>query len=105
MCLEVKLKLAAGWDAFMISPPKAVPHCMSEWYIRVVREVGTAKAKYRAEQIIPMLREADVEIGKGVCAGETRRQILCTLNPRNPCLVFVLLRVDAGCRNIDLVAL
>ncbi len=34
-----------------------------------------AKARYRAEQIIPMLREAEVEIGKGMSVREVCRKL------------------------------
>ena len=34
-----------------------------------------AKAKYKAEQIIPMLREAEVEIGKGKTVREVCRKL------------------------------
>ncbi|MBU0508303.1 transposase [bacterium] len=34
-----------------------------------------AKATYRAEQIIPMLREAEVEIGKGMSVREVCRKL------------------------------
>ena len=34
-----------------------------------------AKARYRAEQIIPMLREAEVEIGKGMTVREVCRKL------------------------------
>jgi len=34
-----------------------------------------AKAKYKAEQIIPMLREAEVEIGKGNTVREVCRKL------------------------------
>lgn len=33
------------------------------------------RAKYKAEQIIPMLREAEVEIGKGMSAREVCRKL------------------------------
>ncbi|MBK6910974.1 MAG: transposase [bacterium] len=34
-----------------------------------------ARAKYRPEQIIPMLREAEVEIGKGMTVREVFRKL------------------------------
>jgi hypothetical protein len=34
-----------------------------------------ARARYRPEQIIPMLREAEVEIGKGMTVRDVRRNL------------------------------
>jgi hypothetical protein len=43
---------------------------MSESGTLKEQEVAMAKARFRAEQIIPMLREAEVEIGKGMTVRE-----------------------------------
>jgi transposase-like protein len=48
---------------------------MSESGILLVQEVAMPKAKYRPEQIIPMLREAEVEIGKGMSVREVCRKL------------------------------